>query len=307
MFNPDNRILHKSFWEQLNIKFLIGSLQVDIFLDSTFVPNKVDSNLTSHNHSAHELHSILSGTGILVMGDLEYEMKPGTLHLIGPNVFHAFRASEKQCFVRSTLRFSFQNSTAYPAWFPHKESGQIAAALSNVSYSELGDADNNRKIVLLMDEIRSEIQASAAGAYTNVQSLCSQLIVHLVRLLLADRKLDESTSFPRRIQDEMRYRIIDNYFSKYDENLTIEALAELLNLSTKQTNRVLKRQYNMSFKEKLLHMRIEVSKELLRTSGLSIQQISKQVGYKTITHFRDLFLQRTGVTPEQYRLNLGSV
>jgi AraC-like DNA-binding protein len=307
VYHSVSRILHKSFWEQLNVKCLIGSLQVDIYLDTTFVPNRVDGNLTSHNHSTYELQLIHSGTGTLVVGGCKYEFKPGTLHLIGPNVFHAFEQGEGQSFTRSTLRFSYQSSTAYPPWFPLQEAGQMTAALADVSYVQLDDPDSYRKIAALMDEMVVEIQASAVGAYFNVQSLGSQLIVHLVRSLPAVRKMVEPTSFPRRIQDELRCRIIDMYFGNYYEHLTIEELAEQLNLSDKQTNRVLKRQYGMTFKEKLQHIRIEVSKDLLRTSRLPVQQVAEQVGYKTMSYFRSLFMQYIGVTPEQYRDNLAQV
>ncbi|WP_442951700.1 helix-turn-helix domain-containing protein [Paenibacillus sp. GYB003] len=52
-------------------------------------------------------------------------------------------------------------------------------------------------------------------------------------------------------------------------------------------------------------MRIEVAKELLRTSGLPIGRISKQVGYKTAPYFCDLFFERTGMTSEQYLRSSG--
>ncbi|MDF2661162.1 MAG: AraC family transcriptional regulator [Paenibacillus sp.] len=301
----DNRTLRRSFWEQLNIKIRIGSLQFDIMLDATFVPNRVERNLTSHKHSAFEMHAIISGAGVLAIGDSEFDMLPGSLHLIGPNVFHSFRPDEGASFVRSTMKFSFHSSPLSDAWYPRSESEQIADSLSNVTYRQFRDVDSNRKIILLMEEIRSEIETPSTGAYANVQSLFSQLIVQVVRLLHPDGKRNESSPFPQRIHDEMRFRIIDLFFSHYRQSLTIEMLAEQLNLSTKQANRVLKQYYNMSFKQKLLDNRIEVSKELLRMSGMSVQQISEEVGYRATPHFRQLFVQRTGMTPEQYRVHHG--
>lgn len=301
MVYPDNRPLRRSFWERLNIKVRIGPLQFDIMLDSTFVPNRVERNLTSHKHSAYEMHSIMAGSGVLAIGDREYDMLPGSLHLIGPNVFHSFRPNPGEFFVRSTMKFAYHPAQASDAWFPRSEAEQITAALAHVTYRQFSNADSNRKIDALMADIRSEIETPSAGAYANVQSLFSQLIIHVVRLLVPDNKKNDSASFPQRIQDEMRFRIIDLFFNQFKDNLTIEMLAEQLNLSTKQANRVLKQYYNMSFKQKLLDNRIEVAKEFLRMTDMSVQHIAEEVGYRTTAHFRQLFLQRTGLTPEQYR------
>jgi len=71
------------------------------------------------------------------------------------------------------------------------------------------------------------------------------LIVHLVRLLPMDRQPEYPALFPERVLDEMRCRVIDQYFRHYNENLTIDELAERLSLSPKQTGRVLKQHYNV--------------------------------------------------------------
>jgi AraC-like DNA-binding protein len=301
MSNSNRRNLRQSFWELLNIKIRVGSLQIDVYLDSSFVPNQVDEHLASHSHSMFELHTILSGTGTLVMGDRETEMKPGTIHLFGPNVFHAFRASKERSYVRSAMRFSYQQSPNTFSWFPEHEELQFLTAFSDVTYRHFHNVEHNRKIMRLMEEIRSEIQTSSACAYTNVQGLFLQLFVQLVRLLLADRSAADSTVFPERVKDEIRHRVIEQYFLNCHENLTIEQLADRLNLSPKQTSRILKQKYKMSFNEMLVQIRIELAKQLLETSNLPIVQISKRVGYRTVPYFCDLFLEKTGMTPEQYR------
>jgi transcriptional regulator GlxA family with amidase domain len=78
-------------------------------------------------------------------------------------------------------------------------------------------------------------------------------------------------------------------------------LATTLNLSTKQTNRLLKKHFNTSFKHKLMDTRVEVAKDLLRRSKLSIERIAGDIGYASTQYFCYLFQQKTGMTPSEYR------
>lgn len=292
-----------TLWEQLNIKVRVDSLLFDILLDNTFIPDRLDFDQTSHDHSVFELHSIFSGAANLRIGDEEYRMTPGTLHLIGPNVFHSIKPDKDDTLIRLTVRFRYENSLLRDSAYPcnETEAEHIQAAFSRVTYIHLPDSPNNKKLNHIMEEIRTEIEKPSIGTYVNVQSLSAQLVVHLVRLIRPDGCDLKAYSFPTKLNDELRPRIIDKFFNNYKDSLTIEMLAERLHLSAKQVNRTLQQHYNTSFKQKLQDTRVEVAKELLRTSSLTIQQIAEEVGYRTAPHFNQVFMQRTGITPNQYR------
>lgn len=51
----------------------------------------------------------------------------------------------------------------------------------------------------------------------------------------------------------------------------------------------------------LQNIRIDVAKDLLQTSNLSVSEIMFRVGYHDPTHFTNLFKKSLGVTPSQYR------
>jgi len=47
--------------------------------------------------------------------------------------------------------------------------------------------------------------------------------------------------------------------------------------------------------------RLEIAKELLRSSSLTIQEMAYQVGYENISYFYNIFRTHTSVSPKAYR------
>lgn len=85
------------------------------------------------------------------------------------------------------------------------------------------------------------------------------------------------------------------------ENLTIDELARLCNLSVTS----FKRQFSEIFKDSPINYinsrRIEKAKELLTISTLSIGEISYEVGVQDPQYFTRLFKNKVGETPTSYR------
>ena len=96
--------------------------------------------------------------------------------------------------------------------------------------------------------------------YSQIQNLLAELIIHLIRNLST---APSHMIIPEKIKDEMRTKLIDDFLDKYDEDLKLHDLGEQLHLSTKQTNRILKKYYGSSFKQKQLITRIQIAMDLL--------------------------------------------
>lgn len=291
------------FWEHLNMKFRMGTLLFDILLDSTFVPGRLVTEIEKHNHSAFEVQYVLSGSGTLFVHDSEAELRPNTVHLIGPHIFHCLKSRRNEPLTRVSLRFTFKEQFPLDPWLPHNEIEQIKAALSNVLHYEFVDSESVSAIGRLLEQIRTEIatEPAAVAVYVNVHSLFTQLIVQLARSIRTIAETSGAGSHPGKTNDEMRFRRIDHFFTKFKQPLTIEMLARQLNLSEKQVTRHLRQYYGTSFKQKLLDTRVEVAKDLLRKGDLPVQLIAEEVGYGALQSFNRIFKQKTGMNPSQYR------
>lgn len=83
--------------------------------------------------------------------------------------------------------------------------------------------------------------------------------------------------------------MIENCFL-YDYNsITLQQLANQLGLSTRQTERMVHKQYGMSFKDKKQQARMGAASRLLLTTQLSIGEIAAQAGFATPEQFSNAF------------------
>ena len=86
-----------------------------------------------------------------------------------------------------------------------------------------------------------------------------------------------------------------------DPNFSITEIAEAYHVSPSRMSTLFKKEMGVGFMEYVLKMRLEKAQELLRTTELSVDEISLQVGYLASTSFSRKFKQETGLTPSQYR------
>ena len=95
---------------------------------------------------------------------------------------------------------------------------------------------------------------------------------------------------------------MDNYLLlNYSKPITIEDLASHLNISSRQTQRLVKHYTGQSFKQYLIYIRMANAKHLLKSTDLHVGQIAEMVGYGYSSNFCKVFLQVHLMTPEAYR------
>lgn len=93
-----------------------------------------------------------------------------------------------------------------------------------------------------------------------------------------------------------------DYISKhYDSTIDLDLLASLCSLSTSHLIRCFKRFANCTPHEYLLAYRLRQSKQLLLTTGLSIDQISEKCGFNSSSHFARAFRRENSISPSEFR------
>ncbi|MBN1980879.1 MAG: helix-turn-helix transcriptional regulator [Chitinivibrionales bacterium] len=86
-----------------------------------------------------------------------------------------------------------------------------------------------------------------------------------------------------------------------DPNLAVEKLAREAGISAAKIPVLLKREYNMNFKQYLNKIRITEAQRLLKESDNQIVSCAYAVGYNNIPHFNRTFKQSVGLSPKEYR------
>ncbi|MEN0051513.1 MAG: ATP-binding protein, partial [Bacteroidota bacterium] len=86
-----------------------------------------------------------------------------------------------------------------------------------------------------------------------------------------------------------------------EENFDIKALCEALHLSRMHLHRKLKALTGQSTTQYMLALRLERAKDLLKTTDLSISEITYRVGFKSQSHFSQAFAREIGQSPSVWR------
>ncbi|MDF2647611.1 MAG: AraC family transcriptional regulator [Paenibacillus sp.] len=102
-------------------------------------------------------------------------------------------------------------------------------------------------------------------------------------------------------QDPTISFILDYVENRYAEDLSLELLADKLNLSVAYLSVYIKEKTGTNFSEHLNAIRIRKAKELLTEHNLSVQEIGLQIGYQNVTSFIRMFKKITGIPPGEYR------
>lgn len=90
-----------------------------------------------------------------------------------------------------------------------------------------------------------------------------------------------------------------------EQNLTIqlsmEDIASYVHLSVSRATHLFKEEFDMTPYHYYLSRRLEVAQNLLRSTKMPIQEISKLLGFPDYRHFSNLFKRWTGVSPSWFR------
>ncbi|HEX8269611.1 MAG TPA: helix-turn-helix domain-containing protein [Flavobacterium sp.] len=106
----------------------------------------------------------------------------------------------------------------------------------------------------------------------------------------------------QRNHDDAAVKTVQDYIeSHYEDKLTIEALAALINMGRRTFERRFKLATNNTPVEYIQRVRIEAAKLLFEASRKNVSEIMYNVGYTDSKAFRDIFKKRTGLTPIEYR------
>ena len=98
---------------------------------------------------------------------------------------------------------------------------------------------------------------------------------------------------------ESALQVIDQNYA--DENISLNAVAKAINVSTNYLSAVFSQKMGKSFVEYLTQKRMTRAKQLLRQSGKRTGEIAAEIGYKDPRYFSFVFKKTQGVTPREYR------
>jgi AraC family transcriptional regulator len=100
-------------------------------------------------------------------------------------------------------------------------------------------------------------------------------------------------------------RKVEDYVAeRLSEEIPIEALAELVELSSSHFAHVFKETTGMTPLQFVTRQRVTRAQQLIRETSRSLIDVGLEVGYTSPSHFAQVFRRVVGVTPTQFRSSL---
>ena len=249
-----------------------------------------------HSNSSYEIHFTSSGHGRVLIGDKAYPVEPGVVYVTGPNVLHAQFSDEDDPVIERCLYLNCRPSRA-------KRAGcNVLAPFLNTHFWIGADTHHLGELLLALIEER---RAVATDTEEMSEALLRQIIVTLNRCYSRSDEMREVTrleSSAGAVGDEGRlYPLVEDAFFYHYRELRLTDLAEMLNLSTRQTQRFLLSHYGKSFTQKRADAQMAAARELLRNTDMSITGIAERAGFSSVEHFSSAFSRYHGCSPRAFR------
>jgi len=137
------------------------------------------------------------------------------------------------------------------------------------------------------------------NAYKDEKNSASQVDVKILEFLLLLSNHNENKEFISALIETTKKRGIKKFMEdNYLENLKIEDYASLTGRSISTFNREFKRLFSTTPNKWLISKRLEKSRDLLKSTGMSVTEVSLEVGYEGLSHFINAYKNKYGITPK---------
>jgi two-component system response regulator YesN len=157
------------------------------------------------------------------------------------------------------------------------------------------------QIVLLFYKYYSSTDANYEIEYLNYDQIFRQYrsVEELFEKLKAFFR--QQTGEELHISNEMVRKIIEYIDSSFTEDFMLVDVAKKFNITVGYVSALIKKETGKTYMEYVMNKRLNLAKELLQNTSLSIQVIVDRVGYRDYFHFNKIFKKYFGITPGKFR------
>ncbi len=208
------------------------------------------------------IHYVISGTGSYTVGDNTYAVHPGEAFVILPDEVTIYTASETDPWHYRWIGFD----------------GALSKQFSNIP-----------RVISPSPRIFEAVGEAIRNESMSEYRLCAALFE-----LYADvfSGKTESHHYVRRIRDFVAV--------SYMQDITVEKIAEGMNLDRRYLSRIFKERTGQTIQDYIISVRLEAARERL-LGGATVSEAALLCGYGDECNFSKMFKRRYGISPGRWR------
>ena len=248
----------------------------------------------SHLHKDIEIVSVLKGNIDCMTGDERFNLKKGDICFINKNQLHGLYQTGEDSSHR-ILIIGHELLKKIPSVYDK----YIKVFLEDAGFSHVrfegrdSHAAEINKFINIMEDLKKKQEP---GYELELLSLIYKILWHLY-IAYSTGSSAKAPDNNLLIQEQMTEFIYEHF----DEPLTLDEIAEAGSISRSQCSRLFKKYSGMSPISFLNHHRLEVSRDMLRSTDDAISDIALACGFSDQSYYNRLFRKEYGCTPLDYR------
>ena len=147
----------------------------------------------------------------------------------------------------------------------------------------------------------------ALGGEQMIKNYLEMLLISIMRQETQKENSDVIFLPTEEFEGHISRRIIAVMNEKISENLTVADFCEKLHYNKSYVHKQFKKETGATIMSYFVKLKITRAKKMLREGSMNVTQISSALSFDTPNYFSKTFKQQFGVSPQQYRKNLGDI
>jgi AraC-like DNA-binding protein len=253
-----------------------------------------------HYHPEMELILLKRSKGIRIIGASVENFTDNDLVLIGRNLPHAFLHEHQYLDNHLTdppeaVVIQFNETFAGNGFLDLPELKEIKRlfiiARQGLAVTEYG----KRTIMPLVEKILHSSSLDRILLLLQILKIMANKDAY--RILVGEELIDQPAMEP----DTRVEKVLDFTFGHYDQNIKIEEVAEMINMTKESFCRYFKAKTGKTYLEFLIEFRIRKACRMIVENQLSIKEISYSCGFDSLSNFHYQFKKIVKQKPLEYK------
>ena len=249
-----------------------------------------------HWHESLEIGICVEGAGVFVVGEKVLPFAAGDVTVIGPTEVH--------------MAQSLPGTTSLWYWIyldplrlmPHSsiDAGVLldSTSFSGPAFENVIRPAEDSAVGDIVRLIVDELKEPRSGQLASIVSLTTHLFIRVRRLRANAEGTDPED---RRVGFDRIAPAIAIIARDFASELTVPELARACRVSEPTLRRLFLSTVSQTPRDYWLGLRLRMAASMLRGTSLTVIEVSRTVGFSTLSIFNRLFLRQYGHTPTEWR------
>lgn len=230
----------------------------------------------------YQILYITGGTGVFETRQLRREIVPGMVFMVFPGQWHRYRP---------------HHATGWDEYFLGFHGHIVSEVCERPFFRQANCARNIGHNIDILTDIQEIISLAQHEKPGHQQLISGRVIKILAEIYAADKGREFSGKNIEKVIRQIRFAIREHY----DRRIDFERLAREHNLGYSYFRRMFKRYTGLAPAQYHMQVRLQKSRDLLRSTDLSVKEIAYAVGFESPFHFSKMFRKKSGMSPKDFK------